>query len=228
MPTRPGTPEWVTRSRMSDRPALTPHMRRAMTPGRSESGALITDPTPGLDQVYDNAFTMKTIAASAAPRGSNPYAQRQAYSSSFKSRVPNTAGPQPMSREKQLTPVLGTDGGPAYYSPFGSQSFSGNSSLSSLSGSIYWASRGRLGPIGIPNDPMRRSASFSSAVPRLSYTAQAPPLRRGINRRDEASQSFVLKSDDRNATRLRNDFHTNLQQQLIRAPMSRPLTAPGL
>ena len=173
---------------------------------------------------------MKSIAASTAPKGHNPYVQRQAYSSAFNSKVPNTAGPSKIPLEKQRTPVFNKEGGPAYYSPYGSNSFSDTSGLNTLSGSIYWASRGRLGPIGVPFEPLRRSTSFSSSVPRLSYTTSDPPLRRGINARDEASQSFVLKSDDRREANLRADFHANLHQQwsMFHPPMQRLPTAPGL
>jgi hypothetical protein len=230
MPTRPGTPDWVSRSRLSERLPPTPLVRRAHTPGRAEAGCLVTDPTPGLDSVYDNAHMMKSIAAATAPKGHNPYVQSQAYSSSFNSKVPNSAGPHRITLEKVRTPVLGSEGGLAYYSPYGSHAFSDASGLKSLSGSIYWASRGRLGPIGVPFEPLRRSPSFSSSVPRLSYTSKDPPRRRGINARDEAAQSFVLKSDHSMQANLRADFQANLHQQwsMLQPPMQRVRTAPGL
>ena len=240
MPTRPGTPQSVlsktgsvrlqpnTLSSASRRTLVTPMSRRMLTPGRTEKGALITEPSDGQDTLYDGAYEMKSIAMVAAPKGSNPYAQRRAYSTAFISKVPGHEAPFMMSREQKLTPILGESGGPQYYNPYGNHSLSDASHT--LSGSIYWMSRGRLGPIGCGDGAfMKRSASFASQVPRTHFTAKEPQRRRGINANDEAAQSFLLRRDVRQQNLLRSDFHSNLQQAWSLAPLSslsRPSTSP--
>ena len=220
-------------------PPPTPNMRRAQTPGRSEKGSLVSEPTPGLDMVYDGAYDMSSIANAVAPTrrggpGGRPYTQHwsgQTYSSSFNSkspgvqRVPAPGAPCRTNYEKKIVPLYGDAGGPQYYNPFGSQSFSDASH--SLSGSIHWISRGRLGPIGSPHEALRRSPSFCSQVPRTHFTAQEPQRRRGINATTEAGQSFVLKSDLRRQNNFQTDFHLNLQRQWVSGPPARFGGNPG-
>jgi len=242
----PGTAQsLMSKSWQSDTsrpPPPTAMLRRAQTPGRSEKGALVTDPTPGLDTVYDGAHEMNSMAAAVAPKrrdgcgnSGRPYSQYWSgrnYSSSFNSkspgvmRVPAPGAPYRTAYEKSIVPLYGDSGGPQYYNPFGSQSFSDASH--SLSGSIHWVSRGHNGPIGSPIDSLRCSSSFSSQVPRGHFTAVEPPRRRGINQSSEAGMSFVLKSDFRQQARLQSDFHSNMQRQWVGGNRPGLQSAPGL
>ena len=189
-----------------------PMMRRAASAGRAERASLITEPSPGQDRFYDGAYDCNSIASRTRPvsRGEKYSAVApnfQAYSASFKSKVP-MAYKRPLSREQTLNPMAGVSGGPLHYSPW-SQFADGRQSQ--LSGSVLWYSRGRTGPIGCSYETSRRTVPFISNVPARHYGASAPPVRTGTVPKQDC---FVLKSDDRHQTLGRNAFHESLHTKI--------------
>lgn len=191
--------------------------RRANSAAQRKGGSLVTDPAIGQDRVYDGAYDMYSIASRCRPRGGK-YAEPQAYSAAFRSKVPTTSQ-QTASREQRLVPILGAGGGPSKYDPWGSK---GQPYLAS---SISWASRGRAGPIGCAIDAKRNSPVFTSTVPRTHFTSTPPPARGALSLKDDC---FVLKSDYRNSAAKRLEFQERLQSRIEygTVPLSRVETSP--
>ena len=180
-------------------PPPTPRLRRALVEGRSEQGALKTEPTPGQDTVYDGAPDMLSIAYNFGPRKGR-WSTAQAYSSAFHSKVPRPYE-APMRREQKLCPAYGVSGGPLHYNPWGDHAMSDGSHV--LSGSIIWFSRGRTGPTGVPyphggmrSARDRQTPPFQSQVSRYHFQAKAPPGRTTNGAATSTTDdNFVLKSE---------------------------------
>lgn len=195
--------------------------------GRSEQGTLLTEPTPGLDGIYDDAADMTSIASTMCKRGGR-YSTSQAYSNVFNSTVPREYQ-RPMSREQQLVPMYGVHGGPLHYNPWGNHSTSNAEHLLSA-GSVYWFSRGRFGPIGVPFDAKRKTPPFASNTPRYHFQAKPPPSRTSATIVE--NDCFVLKSDARKERLVRKEFADRMRQRVVldgfQRTHQRPCSAPNL
>ena len=178
---------------------------------RKGEGVLLSDPSPGLDTVYDGASNMRSTAFLFGARGGR-WSTGQSYSSSFRSATPRPWQRTPTRAEK-MSPRIG----PGDYDPYGD--------THALSSSLSWASRGRSGPVGYPFDAGRYSPVFQSSVDRFHFAAK--PKRGGLSRED----CFVLASDARRDQLVRSEFVDQLQRRVQHAafqpPQLRSMTAPG-
>lgn len=221
---RPPPPS-ATQRRATTDPAAA--LGRRTDVGRSEQGTLLTEPTPGLDSLYDGAADMTSIAYNMGKRGGR-WVSAQAYSSTFNSTVKREFQ-KPLSREQQLVPMYGERGGPLHYDPWGDHAVSNAPHILSA-GSVYWFSRGRYGPIGVPFDSRRKSPQFASNTPRYHFQAKAPPSRTSATIVE--NDCFVLKSDARKERVLRNDLQDRMRQRVVLDGFlrthQRPCSAPNL
>ena len=171
----------------------------------------ITEPSLGLDTVYDGAAEMQSTARLFGPKGGR-WSTSQSYSTSFRSATPRPWNRVPTKRELgNQSPPLGS------YDPW-----QDNHALSS---SITWSSRGRTGPVGYPFRADIRSPQFQSNVGRTHFASR--PKRGALQKEDY----FVLASDARRDQLQRAEFVEQLirraTQQVFRPPMAthpRPYT----
>ena len=177
---------------------------------RRGNGVLLSEPSVGLDTVYDGAADMKSTACLFGPRGGR-WTTAQAYSGAFRSVTPRPWQRAP-TREERACPPLG----PGHYEPFGD--------THTLSASISWQSRGRTGPVGYPFDAERRSPPFRSSVGRFHFAAK--PSHKPVK-----EDCFMLASDARRDQLMRADFTDQMQRRLQNAvfqprAFQPPMTAP--
>ena len=195
--------------------------------GRSEQGTLLTEPTPGLDSIYDGAPDMRSIAYNFGSKRGGRWSTSQNYSSTFNSVVPREYQ-KPLSREQQLVPMYGVHGGPLHYNPWGDHANSNAEHLLSA-GSVYWFSRGRFGPVGVPFNSNKKTPPFASQVPRKHFTSKPPPGRQGVN---VEADCFVLKSDARKERSDQRELADRMRQRVVldgfQRTHQRPCSAPNL
>lgn len=190
-----------------------PEMRRTYRKG---NGALLSEPSPGLDAVYDGASQMSSTSFLFGARGGK-WSSGQAYSSSFHSTTPRPWQRKP-TRAETANYGRSPSVGPGHYEPFGNNH--------TRSSSISWTSRGRIGPVGYPFDADRKSLAFQSSVDRFHFAAS--PKRGGVLKED----CFVLASDARRQQLERADFVDQLQRRVSQTVFQPPQalrsgTAPG-
>ena len=182
---------------------LTPTVRRG-------HGVLLSEPSSGLDTVYDGASDMRSTAFLFGPRGGR-WSSAQTYGASFRS-----ATPRPWQRAPTRSEIAHPPIGPGEYEPFGD--------THSLSASLSWTSRGRAGPVGFPFDAQRHSPVFQSSVGRFHFAAT--PKRGALSKED----CFVLASDARREQLVRSEFVDQLQRRVENAVFQPPqlcmMTAP--
>lgn len=183
---------------------------------RRGHGVLLSEPSPGLDTVYDGASDMRSTAFLCGARGGR-WSSSQTYGSSFQSATPRPWQRAPTARQLQNAPPVG----PGDYEPYGD--------THSLSASLSWSSRGRAGPVGYPFDADRRSPVFQSSVGRFHFAAK--PKRGTLSGRATREDCFVLASDARREQVVRSEFVDQLQRRVQNAvfqpPQMRTMTAPG-
>ena len=150
---------------------------------RKGNGTLMHEGMPGLDTFYD-AFTATNIAGKFG-KGKATWGFQ-------------TVVPRPWQKPPDLS--MGRHLGPADYSP------DNNHLLSSSS--LSWSGRGRTGPMGNPFDGSRMSPQFASVTSQLSSDGSTKQPSKLVK-----EDIFVLRSDARRESLLRNDWSQTLSRR---------------